>query len=250
MKALSGPTTTANPNQQRAGLEPKARADVDTDPDSEERAGFAQMLPCTSQRHSSSVKTRSARAILHRRLTSSSQHKRQGKMTDSLWLSPSGTSQGSWEGSEAPGPPLHCLHRHPARAPRASDRSAGEARGVRTGSNQIATRPLRILLLQRGLEKSLQNSDRISFSRKIRTHSSSHLSHLGVHHRPGGSAPHHPGRRAASRGSSPLAAIVPSTRERCSSFWTLVLGSSSHLPTRSCWAAGLRAVGCVPATSP
>ena len=207
------------------------------------------MHPCTSQQHSSSVKTRSARAILHRKLTSSSQHKRQGKMTDSLWLSPSGTSSGPWEGSEAPGPPLSCLHRHPARLGPWTGQLArhagyapvltGEPRGLYVFSSSRVQwkNPCRIATASLFPGKSGPTcplTSHISVSTTVR----------------GGSAPHHPGQRAAGRGSSPLAAIVPSTRERCSSFWILVLGSSSHLPTRSCWAAGLRAVGCVPATSP
>ena len=92
---------------------------------------------------------------------------------------------GAVGGERGPRAPAE-LSAPPPRAPRALDRSAGEARRVCTGSNRRATRPLRILLLQGAVEKSLQNSDRVSFSRKIRTHLSSHLSHLGVHHRPGG----------------------------------------------------------------
>ena len=66
------------------------------------------MLPCTSQLHSSAIKTHSDQAILHRKLTSSLQHKSQGKMTDSLWLSLSGTSRGWGEGSRGPRAPAVC----------------------------------------------------------------------------------------------------------------------------------------------
>lgn len=110
MKTWSSPATTT-PKPATRWLEPKARADTgprSTDPDSAERNGFAQMLPCTSQLHSSAIKTHSDQAILHRKLTSSLQHKSQGKMTASLWLSPSGTSRGWGEGSRGPRAPAVC----------------------------------------------------------------------------------------------------------------------------------------------
>lgn len=149
------------------------------------------MLPCMSQLHSSSIKTRSDQAISQRKLASGLQHKSQEKMTDSPWLSQSGTSGRGLAGEPRPQGTCCavCTTTTHVRL-RALDWSAGEVCVVHTGSPTDSHGAFTYSPLP-GLsgKNPCRNSDHVSL---FQENPSSHLSHLSVHHRPGCSKPHHP----------------------------------------------------------
>ena len=133
------------------------------------------MLPCMSQPHSSSIKTRSDQAISQRKLASGLQHRSQEKMTDSPRLSQSGTSGRGLAGEPRPQGTCCAIGTTTRVRPRALDWSAGKVCVVRTDSRTDSHGPLWMLLFQGGVEKSPQEQrPRLSFPGKsvVSSHSS------------------------------------------------------------------------------